>query len=94
MHAKWGTSDRLPSDRKVFGGSSKVCSAPERVPYCSAIALVALAVIVGLANEGLAMVAGDVVPDDSIVIEVVQHGEAVLVALGVVRLRVALLAGA
>ena len=40
-----------------------------------------------LANGGLLVVAGDVVPLDVVVVEVVEHGQAALVALAVVRLR-------
>ena len=39
-----------------------------------------------LADDGLLVVAGDVVPLDAVVVEVVEHGQAELVALAVVRL--------
>ena len=52
-------------------------------------------VIIGgrLADERLAVVAADVVPLDAVVVVVVEHGQTVLVALAVVRLRVAVAAG-
>ena len=42
---------------------------------------------VRLTDEGLAVLTADVVPDDAVIVAVVEHGQAELVALGVVRLR-------
>ena len=43
--------------------------------------------MLGLADGGFAVVARDVVEPDSVVVEIVQHRQAALVALSVVRLR-------